>query len=291
MGPEHFRFDFTHFEGLSREQLQRIEDVVNEKIRQDLDLRTEVMETAKAVKSGAKALFGEKYGDLVRVVHIGEFSRELCGGTHCERTGRIGVFRILSEESVAAGVRRITAVTGRHALAIWRGQNDLLEELSKTMGSPVRDLVRRAESVVGENRELQKELAKLKAGRHADATADLLTKAPEVGGVKVVAARVDELEAKELRGAMDRLKKSGMEVAAVLASVSGGKVALVAGMTAGAMAKGLAANEVLKQLAEIVGGGGGGRAEMAQAGGSKPDKTDEAIALAGRIMTEALQGK
>lgn len=289
VAPDHFRFDFTHFEALTREQIQSIEDIVNEKIRADLPLTTEETDVASAIKSGARALFGEKYGDRVKVVTIENLSKELCGGTHCSRTGTIGVFRITAEESIAAGVRRITAITGRHALASWRKTNALLDDLSQELGAPLKDLSQRASSLVSENRRLQKEIEKLRAAGQTDKATDLLTKAPTLGGVKLVVARLDGLGPKDLRTIMDRLRKSDNEVAAVLASVTGERVSLMAGMTEGVISTGLAADKLLKEVAEVVGGGGGGRAEMAQAGGNKPDKTDKALELARQLLTKALE--
>ena len=289
VAPDYFRFDFTHFEALTDEQVEKLEEIVNEKIRQDVELQTEETEAAEAVKSGAKALFGEKYGDLVRVVSVGPFSRELCGGTHCARTGQIGVFRITAEESVASGTRRITGLTGRYALARWRQQEGQLGELSRVLGAPMTDLVKRAESITDDNRTLRKELERLKSAKQTSAAADLLTEAPQVGGVKVVVSRLaDGLGPQEIRQTLEKLMKSGREVAAVLASVSGAKVMLVSGLTEAARGKGLAANELVKKVAEVVGGGGGGRPEMAQAGGTKADKTEDALELARKLLTEAL---
>ena len=313
VAPDYLRFDFTHFEALTREQIHSIEDIVNEKIRADLSLTTEETDIASAIKGGARALFGEKYGDRVRVVTINAkcktqnakkpvqrtlpaetvkpFSKELCGGTHCDRTGTIGVFHITAEESIAAGVRRITAITGRHALASWRKTNALLDGLSRGLGAPLKDLSQRASSLVSENRKLQKEVEKLRAAGQTDKATELLAKAPMLGGVKLVVARMDGLGPKDLRTIMDRQRKSGNEVAAVLASVTGERVSLMAGMSKGkgVESAGLAADKLLKEVAEVVGGGGGGRAEMAQAGGNKPDETDKALELARQLLAEALR--
>jgi len=285
---ERLRFDFSNPAELSAEELREVEGIVNEKVLADEPVACTHMSRSEAQEMGATALFGEKYGDIVRVVTMGDFSRELCGGTHCERTGEIGLFRIISESSVAGGVRRIEAVTGMGSLERLRAKEDLLAEVCRTLNTQEDSLERRSEEVLKEIRSLQKELQKSReqAVRQM-ASGGLLDEAEQIGDVRVVLAQLDGGQG-ELRGAADVLRNSNERVACVLASVSGEKIALVAGLSADLVQRGLSAVDLVKAASGLLGGGGGGRADLAQAGGSGPEKLDEAFAAARELLSEKL---
>jgi len=288
VAPDHLRFDFHHFEAPTAAQLATIEEKVNAKIMANVPVAHDVMDITAARATGAKALFGEKYGDEVRVVSAGNFSKELCGGTHCDWTGQIGQFKITGEESVAAGIRRITAVTGRHALAYWNDIETRLRETAAELKTPVSDVVSRVQALNREVKSMRKELAKTRHDEHSTRIGELLTAAETVGGVKVIAAEMSEASMPELRGAVDGLKRAKDDSAAVLASVHEGKVVLIAYAGAKAQAAGLDAGKLVKEVAAVVKGGGGGRAELAQAGGTDVSKVNDALDLARNLMTGTL---
>jgi len=289
VAPDHLRFDFHHFEAPTAKELATIEEKVNEKIMANLPVGHSVMDIASARETGAKALFGEKYGDEVRVVSAGDFSKELCGGTHCDHTGQIGQFKITGEESVAAGIRRITAVTGRHALRYWNEVESRLRGAAAELKAPVTDVVKRVKTLNREVKAMRRQLEKVRGGERSTRIGELLTGAESVGGVKIVTAELDEMSMAELRQAVDTLKRSGEEAAAVLASVSGGKVALIAYAGTRAQAAGIDAGKLVKEVARVVDGGGGGRAELAQAGGTDVSKVSAALGLARNLISEKLR--
>ncbi|MDH3355493.1 MAG: DHHA1 domain-containing protein, partial [Chromatiales bacterium] len=238
---------------------------------------TQIMNVDEAKSSGAMALFGEKYGDDVRVLSMGDFSVELCGGTHISRTGDIGLFKITSEQGVAAGVRRIEAVAGIHAMN-WIAQNEqALSDTADLVKGSRDNLVTKVEQVVDKNRALEKELQQLKSKLASSQGSDLAGQAVEVAGIKVLAAKLEGVEAKALRDTVDQLKNKLQNAAIILAVVNGDKIALVAGVTKAETDK-LKAGDLLKMVAEQVGGKGGGRPDMAQGGGSEPEKLDAALA-------------
>ena len=285
------RFDFTNPTELSPDELRRTEDIVNERILADEPLAWTRMGLSEARDMGATALFGEKYGDIVRVVSIGEFSRELCGGTHCERTGQIGSFRIVSESSVAGGVRRIEAVTGLSVLDRLRGKEDQLRQLCEILNTQEPDLDRRAEELLGQIRSLQKNLTKQRQmAAQRMASGSLLDDADRIGDTRVVIAKLGGGSA-ELRSAADALRKGGEKTACVLASDEGGKVALVVGLSRDLVESGLSALKIVKEISKVVGGGGGGRDDLAQAGGSLVEKLPEALETAREIFRNILPGQ
>ncbi|BCX80905.1 alanyl-tRNA synthetase [Methylomarinovum caldicuralii] len=275
--PERLRFDFSHFEPLSRAQLEEIERLVNQQIRRNLEVSAEVMAYDAALAAGAIALFGEKYGDRVRVLKVGDFSVELCGGTHVTRSGDIGFFKITGESGVAAGVRRIEAVTGEYAVR-WAQQADrTLQALGELFRSPVDKLVDKARQSLEHSRRLEKELERLQAKLAAQAGGDLASRAVEVDGVKVLAAKVEGGDPKALRNTLDQLKNKLGSVVVVLATEKDGKVTLVAGVS-NDLTDRLKAGELVNFVAHQVGGKGGGRPDFAQAGGTAPEKLDQALA-------------
>jgi len=274
--PARLRFDFAHFAPLSRAELQEIERLVNEQVRGNASVETRVMGFEEARNSGAMALFGEKYGDRVRVLRIGDFSTELCGGTHARRAGDIGLFKIISESGVASGVRRIEAVTGAAAVAAMEAADESLSRVASLLKAGRDDLEDKLEQILERSRKLEKELDQLKGKLASAAGSDLSAQAREVNGVKVLAARLDGADAKSLRDAVDQLKNKLGSAAVVLAAVNGDKVSLVAGVTADYTQK-IKAGELVNMVAQQIGGKGGGRADMAQAGGTDPEGLEAAL--------------
>ncbi|MDO3382174.1 alanine--tRNA ligase [Gilvimarinus algae] len=276
---ERLRFDFSHFEAVTAEELKRIESMVNDQILANTEVTTELcdMETAKA--RGAMALFGEKYGEQVRVLSMGtdRFSVELCGGTHVKRTGDIGLMRIVSESGIASGVRRIEAITGRSALAAFDTAEQRLGRAAALIKASPDSLVDKLEQLVGQNRKLEKELAALKTKLASAGSRDLVAEAVEVSGIKVLAVKLEGADAKSLRDSADQLKNKLGTAVVLLAAEDEGKVALVAGVTKDATAR-IKAGELMRYVAEQVGGKGGGRPDMAQGGGSDVAAIDAALA-------------
>jgi alanyl-tRNA synthetase len=278
VAPERLRFDFSHYEAVTSEQLRQVEDLVNEQVRGNGEARTAVMGYDEAIEAGAMALFGEKYGEHVRVLKIGDFSTELCGGTHVAQAGDIGLMRIVSESGVAAGVRRIEALSGKAALDWIRAQDDQLGELADMVKGPKEDLGDKVRQLLQRNRSLEKELEKLKSQLAGGRSTDLADQAVDVKGVKVVAARLEGADRKTLRTAMDQLKDRLGSAVVVLAAVTGPEeLALIAGVTKDRMGQ-VKAGDLINAVAQQVGGRGGGRPDMAQAGGSDVAKLDEALA-------------
>ena len=274
--PARLRFDFSHLEPVTPEQIQTIEDLVNEEIRANNPVETNVMDLEAALKSGAQALFGEKYGTRVRVVGMGAFSTELCGGTHVRRTGDIGLFKIVSEGGVAAGVRRIEAVTGSGALDYMRNTESHLDQIAGLVRGSRDDAARKVEQLQSRIKGLEKELEQLRGKLARGESVDLASQAKEVKGIKVVAARLDGTDAKGLREAVDRLKDKLAPAAIVLAAVDDNKVTLIAGVTKDLTDR-LHAGDLVNQVATRVGGKGGGRPDLAQAGGTDPAGLDAAL--------------
>jgi alanyl-tRNA synthetase len=286
---DYLRFDFSHPEAVRREELEQIEDEVNRRVVEAVPMTWHTMPLDEAKELGAMALFGEKYGDVVRVVTAGDFSRELCGGTHLDNTGQIGLVKITSEESVAAGTRRIVALTGPAALRFVREQETRLRELSQVLKSPAGELVRRAESLLDEVRSLKKLASQRRAESAGTSTDELIGSAAEVAGVKIIARELPGATAEDLRQQFDRLRNKVKPVAVLLASHADGKVQLIAALTPDLVERGLDAVKWIRHAAKFVGGGGGGRPEMAQAGGKDPSKLAEALAQGKRYVMEQLE--
>ena len=274
---DRLRFDFAHFEPITHMQLDEIERLVNEEIRANDPVGTRILPIQEAMASGAMALFGEKYGDEVRVVGMGDFSTELCGGTHVQRTGDIGLFKIVAEGGVAAGVRRIEAVTGAGALAYVRQTEDRLQLVAELVRGSRDDVARKVEQLQARVKGLEKELEQTRARLASGQGGDLSAQARDIKGVKVLAARIDGADSKTLRDTLDKLKDKLGHAAIVLAAVQDGKVLLIAGVTKDLTAK-VPAGELVNQVALRVGGKGGGRPDMAQAGGTDPTQLDAALA-------------
>ncbi|HEX7080770.1 MAG TPA: alanine--tRNA ligase [Gammaproteobacteria bacterium] len=281
VAPDRLRFDFSHYEPVKPEELERVEALVNEQIRLNVDAEIRVMGFDEAIASGAIAFFGDKYGERVRVLRLGDFSTELCGGTHVRRSGDIGVFKIVSESGVAAGVRRIEAVTGAGALE-WISANErMLKGVAGLVRGSRDDVLDKVRQLIERNRGLEREVQALKAKLASGGSRDLLEEATEVGGVKVLVARLDGVDNKVLRDTADRLKDKLGSGVVVLGSAEGDKVRLVAAVTKDLTDR-LEAGRLIRVVAERVGGKGGGRPDFAQAGGNRPEQLDEALALVER---------
>lgn len=285
VAPDRLRFDFTHFAAINEETLQDIETLVNERIQQNAPLETEEMVAEEAFKTGATALFEEKYGDSVRVVAIEDFSKELCGGTHTDRTGDIGLFKIVSEGSVAAGVRRIEAVTGTVALGLAQKAFHTLNTLAETLKTKPDELMARVQKIMAHQKALEKELAAIQAKARVQASDQVLSDIQVVDGVSVLAQEVSVDTPAALRDLADNLKARMKSGIIVLGSKANAKVLLVAVVTKDHLET-YHAGRILKEVAAVVGGGGGGRPDMAQAGGSKPEKLTEALAAVYEIVAK-----
>lgn len=286
---ERTRFDFSHGQAMTAEEIKKVEAIVNEKIAEDLPVETKVMSLEEAKKTGAMALFGEKYGDTVRVVMIGDFSRELCGGTHVGHTGDIASFKILSESGVAAGIRRIEALTGRNVTAYYQEMEEKLAETARILKTTPASLIERAEHLMAELKSLQSENESLKSKAAKEALGDVMDQVVEVNGVKLLATKVSGVDMNGLRDLGDQLKAKIAEGVVVLMSDLDGKVNMVAMATDGAMKKGAHAGNLIKGIAALVGGGGGGRPNMAQAGGKNPAGIDEAITKSAEVLKEQIK--
>lgn len=273
---DRLRFDFSHFEAISPAQLTEIERLVNSEIRANRPVETRLMSQEEAQAAGAMALFGEKYGDVVRVLSMGDFSVELCGGTHVQRTGDIGLFKIVSEGGVAAGVRRIEALAGEAALRYVEDVERRLQGVAELLKADMDTVESRAQQLLERNRGLEKELEQLKARLASSQGGDLAAQALEIDGIKVLAARLEGVDAKSLRDTVDQLKNKLGAAAVVLATVDGDKVSLVAGVTK-AETRRLRAGDLVNSVAQQVGGKGGGRPDLAMAGGKDPAGLDAAL--------------
>ena len=285
---ERLRFDFTHFSALSKEELKQVENIVNEKIAECLPVVAKNMPIEEARKTGAAALFGEKYGDVVRVVSMGDFSVEFCGGTHVSNTGVISALKIISETGVAAGVRRIEALTSKGLLKYYDDMEKKLQEAAALVKATPNQLSDKIRHLQAENKNLHSELESVKSKMAKEAMGDVSDQVTEVKGVKLIAAKVDDVDMNGLRDLGDQLKEKLGEGVIVLASVAGGKVSLVAMATDEAVKKGAHAGNLIKGIAGLVGGGGGGRPNMAQAGGKNPDGIDAAIAKVSEVLESQL---
>ncbi len=282
------RFDFTHFSAMTEEQLKEVEAIVNREIRNHLPVVVRNMPIEEAKKTGAAALFGEKYGDIVRVVSMGDFSIEFCGGTHVTNTGDIMAFKILSESGVAAGVRRIEALTSKGLMDYYEEQEQKLHEAAKMLKTTPDNMEEKISHLQAENKALKSEVESLKGKLAKDAIGDVMNQVTEVVGVKLLAAKVEGVDMNGLRDLGDQLKDKLGEGVVVLVSATDGKVSLMAMATKGAIDKGAHAGNLIKACASCVGGGGGGRPNMAQAGGKKPEGMNDALTKAKEVLAEQL---
>ncbi len=278
--PERMRFDFSHFSAMSDDEISRVERIVNENIWENIPVQTEMMPLEKAIKSGAMAEFGEKYEDVVRVVKVPGVSMELCGGTHVDNTGKIGLFKIVREASPGAGVRRIEGITLKGVLDRYNEYGGIVTGLMHTLNINEAGLMKRVEDLQDKLRILEKELEKHKKESLASGMDDLIKNAKEAGGVKIVSRAFENMEADDLRTISDAVRSKEQSSVALLGSRNGDKAVLLFAATGKAVEKGIDCGRLIKEVSSIVGGGGGGRKDMAQAGGKKPESLDQALAAA-----------
>jgi alanyl-tRNA synthetase len=288
VAPDRLRFDFSHFQPVTPEELAIIERMVNTEIRHNHAAEVRHMDMQEALDFGAMALFGEKYGERVRVLRMGETSTELCGGTHVSRTGDIGLFKIVSEGGVSAGVRRIEAVTGQGALDYVEDEERRLNEAARMLGGNAADVNERLRALLERQKKLEREVEGLKAKAASGATSDLAGSAVDVAGARVLAARLEGFDAKALRDAVDRLKQQLGDAVIVLAGASDGKAALVAGVSGSLIGK-VKAGELLAHVASRINGKGGGRPDLAQGGGDDGPALQAALAEVPEWVAERLQ--
>ncbi|HLZ19937.1 MAG TPA: alanine--tRNA ligase, partial [Smithellaceae bacterium] len=279
------RFDFTHFSRISDEELLRVETIANDMIRKNLPVQTEVCALEDALKTGATAVFDEKYGATVRIVRMGEMSMELCGGTHVERTGDIGLLKVIHESAIAAGVRRIEAVTGREALAHVQKAEEELKRTAGLFKAAQSEVYDRTEKLLKQTRELEKEIEALKGKLAANASGDLMSQVQEIAGVKVLAAEVSIADAKTLRDFGDKLRDRLVSGVILLASKADDKALLLCMVTKD-LANKFHAGNIIKELAPLVGGKGGGRPDMAQAGGTQPENLDKIFPALEKLLAK-----
>jgi alanyl-tRNA synthetase len=272
---ERTRFDFSHNEPMTEAQIRRVEAIVNAEILHNEPTVARIMKHDEALKAGALAFFGDKYGEEVRVLDIGS-SRELCGGTHVKRTGDIGFFKVISEGGIAAGVRRIEATTGEGALAFVQGQEEVLNDAAAALRAPPPELAQKISQILDNVRSLEKEISRLKSKLASSQGEELVERAQDVRGVKVLAASIEGADAKALRETLDKLKDKLGSAVVVLGAVSDSKVALIAGVTSDLTGK-IKAGDLVNHVARQVGGKGGGRPDMAQAGGTEPSGLPAAL--------------
>lgn len=282
------RFDFTHFSPMTEEEIAEVESIVNEEINKGLDVCTSEMTLEEAKKTGAMALFGEKYGDTVRVVQMGDFSSELCGGTHVENTRNISAFKIVSESGVAAGVRRIEALTGQGLIAYYNQVEKQLGEVAKVLKAAPSEAARKVMAMQEEIKALSKENEKMKAKMAKAAAGDITSEAAEIAGIRVLIKQLSDVDMNAMRDLGDEAKQKLGEAVVVFATEKDGKVNLMATATEGAIARGAHAGNLIKEIAALVGGGGGGRPNMAQAGGKNPSGIPEALAKAEEVLKSQL---
>ncbi len=290
VSPDRLRFDFTHFAPLAPQEIEKVEGLVNRQIWEDHPVQTLTTDLDTAIEMGAMALFDEKYGDTVRLVMVGDFSKELCAGTHVERTGSIGMFKIMHEGGVAAGVRRIEALARGALLKHFREKDETLRSIGELLKARPGQELQRVERLIAQVKELEKEVSKLKNQLASQATMDLLSEVREVEGVKVLAVRMDGADTEALRSMADRLRERLGTSALLLASAQGEKATLLCALTKDIAGERLHAGEIVKTLAPIVGGGGGGRPDIAQAGGKRPQKIAEAVSTFYSMVKERLTG-
>ena len=280
----YLRFDFNHFQPVTAEEIAKIEDIVNEKIDEFLPITMQEMPIEEARKLGAMAIFGEKYGDIVRVVNMGDYSIEFCGGTHLDNTGKIGSFKIINEFGVASGVRRIEAVTGSNVVKYLDGKNAIIDELANVLKSNENDIVRRAQQIVSEKKELENTIKAFKSDEISGSVDTVIASAELVGDIKLITKRFDDTDIDQLRKLSDAVKEKCDSVVMIFAAVNGEKLSFIASISDDLVGKGYHAGKLIKEVASVAGGSGGGKANMAQAGAKDASKIDAAFAKAKELL-------
>ena len=280
----YLRFDFNHFQPMTAEEIKKVEDIVNEKVDEYLPIKMEEMPIEEARKLGAMAIFGEKYGDIVRVVSMGDYSIEFCGGTHIDNTGKVGGFKIVSEAGIAAGVRRIEAITGSKVISYLAGKEDTISSVASALKSSESDLTRKAAQVMADIKSLESTIKSIKSDEISSSVDDIIASAKETGGVRLICRKFDDADIDQLRSISDAVKAKADNTIMVLAAVNGGKVTFIVSVTEDLIGKGWHAGKLIKDIAAAAGGGGGGKANMAQAGAKDPSKVDAAFAKAEELI-------
>ncbi|WP_237049016.1 alanine--tRNA ligase, partial [Mogibacterium pumilum] len=276
----YLRFDFNHFEAMTQEQIKQVEYIVNDKIDAFLPILMQEMRIEEAQKMGATAIFGEKYGEIVRVVSMGDYSIEFCGGTHIDNTGKIGAFKIISEAGIASGIRRIEAITGTQVINYTEGKEAVISNVCSTLKSNESDLEKKAAQLVTDNKELEKTIKSLKADEIASSLDDVIASGVDINGIKLIAKRFDNTDVAQLREMADAIKSKESKSIFVAAAVNEGKIAILVSVSDELVSEGFHAGKLVKEIAQVAGGNGGGKAGMAQAGAKDESKLDEALKLA-----------
>ncbi|MCF6157786.1 MAG: alanine--tRNA ligase [wastewater metagenome] len=289
--PDRLRFDFHHFSGLTREEILRIEDLVNEKILENIHVTAKELTLQQAKNAGALALFGEKYGETVRMVSIGDLSKELCGGTHVNSTGAIGLFRITGESSIAAGIRRIEAITGMAALKRDREKEEIIQHVCEILNTNEEKLIAKIQDSINELKNFQKEIGKLKQYVLQSKIRSLIQDAKVVSGVRIITKKLEDVTVDDLRKTADMLMKSDKDMAIVLGAAQNGRATIITTITSNLVKCGIHAGNISKEVAKLIGGGGGGRPDMSQAGGQRVEKLDDALAFAEELLSKQVQEK
>ncbi len=286
---EKLRFDFAHFAAVTQEELNKVEDLVNAKIMETYEVKTDEMTLEEARNSGATALFDEKYGEKVRVVKVKDFSVELCGGTHIDNIGKIGIFKIVSESGIAAGIRRIEAITGTRALRFINSKYELIKDVSEILKCSEKDIINKLNQQTLEIKEKEKEITQLKSKIAGNSESDILSSIKEVNGIKLAVGALNDVDGEALRDLCDKIKDKIVSGVVVLGSTSENKVQFIAMATKDVISKGIHCGTIIREIAKIAGGGGGGRPDMAQAGGKLPEKLNEAIGNVEKVMEDLVR--
>ena len=280
----YLRFDFNHFQPMTAEEIRKVEDIVNEKVDEYLPIKMEEMPIEEAKKLGAMAIFGEKYGDIVRVVSMGDYSIEFCGGTHIDNTGKVGGFKIISESGIAAGVRRIEAITGSKVISYLESKQATISNVAAALKSSESDLTRKAAQVMADIKNLESTIKSIKSDKISSSVDDIIASAKEINGVRLIAMKFEDTDIDQLRSISDAVKEKADNVIMVLAAVNDGKVTFIVSVSEDLIGKGWHAGKLIKDIAKAAGGGGGGKANMAQAGAKDPSKVDAAFAKAEELI-------
>ncbi len=280
----YLRFDFNHFQPMTKEEIIKVEEIVNEKVDEYLPIKMEEMPIEEAKKLGAMALFGEKYGDIVRVVSMGDYSIEFCGGTHIDNTGKVGGFKIISEAGIASGVRRIEAITGSNVVRYLAEKQNMINSVATALKSNESDLTRKAGQVMADIKSLENTIKSIKSDEISGSVDDIIGSAKEINGIRLITKKLDDTDVDQLRNISDAVKEKADDVVLVLAAVNGEKVTFIVSVSEDLIGKGYHAGKLIKDIAAAAGGGGGGKANMAQAGAKDPSKVDAAFAKAEELI-------
>ena len=280
----YLRFDFNHFQPMTKEEISKVEEIVNEKVDEYLPIKMEEMPIDEARKLGAMAIFGEKYGDIVRVVSMGDYSIEFCGGTHIDNTGKVGGFKIVSEAGIASGVRRIEAITGSNVIKYLAAKESTIGSVVKTLKTSESDLTRKATQVMSDLKELENTIKSIKSDEISGSVDDIIKSAKEVGEAKLITKKFENTDTDQLRSISDAIREKTDDVVIVLAAVNDGKVTFIVSVSEDLIGKGYHAGKLIKEIAAAAGGGGGGKANMAQAGAKDPSKVDDAFRKAAELL-------